>query len=168
MSGIHDSIDRSAYPWVSPRPGAARRRRARLTLLAWWNAPELDRHLAAGARPQTSAAMALRAQTITGSRSRKRLAAGLTGALRTADDAGPRISAAVRPDRREVLATRTVLCAIERRLRAPEPVAAHGMAMLQVLLTDGTGPLYRPTEPGILGSHLRAAAVALEPVHTWD
>jgi hypothetical protein len=31
------------------------------------------------------------------------------------------------------------------------------------LLTDGTSSLYRPTEPGALGSRLRAAAAALEP-----
>src|SRR5437016_6312392 len=29
-------------------------------------------------------------------------------------------------------------------------------------LTDGTSPLYQPAEPGALGSHLRAAAAALE------
>jgi hypothetical protein len=34
--------------------------------------------------------------------------------------------------------------------------------MLSVLLSDGTSPLYRPTEAGALGSRLRAAAASLE------
>ena len=56
-----------------------------------------------------------------------------------------------------------MLATLERRLRAPEPVSAQGIAMLESLLTDGASPLYLPTEPGELGSRLRAAAAALEP-----
>ncbi|HET7048210.1 MAG TPA: hypothetical protein VFI54_08090 [Solirubrobacteraceae bacterium] len=55
-----------------------------------------------------------------------------------------------------------MLATLDRRLRAPEPVTAHGVALLESLLTDGTSPLYHPAEPGALGSHLRAAAAALE------
>jgi hypothetical protein len=91
------------------------------------------------------------------------VAAGLT---RAADDAvaGPHaFSAAVRPDAREVVAARVVLATLDRRLRASEPVSARGVALLESLLTDGISPLYRPTEPGALGSRLRAAAAALEP-----
>jgi hypothetical protein len=62
-----------------------------------------------------------------------------------------------------MLSARTVIAALDQRLRAPEPVSAHGMALLLVLLTDGASPLYRPSEPGALGSRLRAAAAALEP-----
>ena len=83
--------------------------------------------------------------------------------LRSATDGAPGFTAAVRPHRREVLAARTVIETLERRLRAPEPVSARGMAMLGGLLTEGTSPLYRPDEPGALGSQLRAAAAALEP-----
>jgi hypothetical protein len=35
--------------------------------------------------------------------------------------------------------------------------------LLRVLLMDGSSALYRPSEPGALGSELRAAAAALEP-----
>jgi hypothetical protein len=69
----------------------------------------------------------------------------------------------VRPDRREIIAARTVLGVLERRLRAPEPVSPNGVAALRELLTDGNGPLYIGSEPGALGSRLRAAAAALEP-----
>jgi hypothetical protein len=42
------------------------------------------------------------------------------------------------------------------------------MAMLHVLLTKGTGPLYRRGEPGALGDQLRAAAAALQPENRRD
>ena len=91
------------------------------------------------------------------------LAEGLARAIRDAHATTPGFSAAVRPQRQEVLAARAVLGTLERRLRAPEPVTARGVALLQALLTEGTSPLYRPDEPGALGSQLRAAAAALEP-----
>ncbi len=83
--------------------------------------------------------------------------------LRSASDTGPGFTAAVPPHGPEVLAARTVIEALKRRLYAPEPVTARGMAMLGTLLTEATSPLYRPEEPGALGSLLRAAAAALEP-----
>ena len=88
--------------------------------------------------------------------------------LRSATDTAPGFTAAVRPHRREVLAARTVIETLARRLRAPAPVSARGMAILGGLLTDGTSPLYLPDEPGALGSQLRAAAAALEPASRWD
>lgn len=90
------------------------------------------------------------------------VAAGLAGAVREAEATTREISAAARPDQREVIAARTVLATLARRLRAPEPVTASGVALLESLLTDGTSPLYHPAEPGALGSQLRAAAAALE------
>ncbi len=113
--------------------------------------------------PQDSAVIGLRARTITARRSRERVAAGLMRALRSAEESSSGFSAAVRPHRREVVNARTVLAAVAQRLLTPEAVTAHGVAMLQVLLTDGESPLYRPSESGALGSRLRAAAAALEP-----
>jgi hypothetical protein len=52
--------------------------------------------------------------------------------------------------------------ALDRQLAA-EPLSAQGVALLELLLTDGPSSLYRPTELGALGSELRAAAAALEP-----
>jgi len=106
----------------------------------------------------------LRAQRITSRRGRTRVADGLARASRDAGEARAGFSAAVPPDQREVLAAATVLAAIDRRLRAPDPVTAEGMAQLLVLLTDGHSALYHRSEPGALGSRLRAAAAALEPV----
>lgn len=138
-------------------------RRLRLALRVGWHSAELDRRLAAGVSPWSSDELALRARRLISRRGRARLASGLTRAARDAQKGPPGFSAAARPDAREVLAARTVLDAIARRLGAREPVAPRGVAMLQELLTDGTSPLYRPGEKGALGSLLRAAAVALEP-----
>jgi hypothetical protein len=155
-----------SYSPVSLRRGGGRWRRVRLSLIARWRAGELDRQLAAGASPADSTLLAVRAERLTSRRFRERVAAGLTRAVRDAGACG--FSAAVRPHRHEVMAARTVLAALDRRLRGAEPVTAQGVALLEALLTDGTSALYLPTEPGALGSRLRAAAAALEPLGRDD
>jgi hypothetical protein len=156
-------LNRVSYPPLSLRQRGSRWRRLRLGVIARCQAGDLDRQLAAGASPDASALLAIRSQRLTGRRYRVRMAAGLARAVRDAQAIPHGVSAAVRPDAREVIAARTVITALDRRLRAAEPVAPQGVAMLGSLLTDGTSPLYRPAEPGDLGSQLRAAAAALEP-----
>lgn len=107
-------------------------RRTALACQARYRAPQLDRELAGGAESHRHAFVQQRAVRITRPRSRRRLAAGLAGVLRTRDDPSPRLNAAVSPDRREVLAARIVLVALEQRLPAPQPVRAPGMAMIHV------------------------------------
>ena len=161
-------LERISYPSLSLRPARSVWRRLRLALIAGWRAGELDRQLAAGASPSADALLAIRARRLTGRRHRARVAAGLARTVRDAEATTRGFSAAVRPDRREVIAARTVLATLERRLHGPEQVSARGVALLESLLTDGTSPLYRPAEPGALGSRLRAAAAALEPVALRD
>ena len=151
-----------SYPSLSIRRGGGRWRTYRLALIARWRAGELDRQLAAGASPAATALLAIRAGQLTGRRLRERVAAGLTRAVRDAERGACGFSAAARPDRHEVIAARTVLATLDRRLRGAEPVTAQGVALLELLLTDGTSPLYAPNEPGALGSRLRAAAAALD------
>jgi hypothetical protein len=139
-----------------------------LAVAVRWKAAQLDRELIARGTPRSSAALALHARRITGPRSRATIARGLARVLRSASDNRARFTAAIPPDRREVLAAQTVIETLERRLRLREPVTARGMAMLRELLTEAASPLYRPTEPGDLGSRLRAAAAALEPSDRWE
>ncbi len=160
--------ERLSYLPLPRRSGGGWWRRAGLRLTARWRAGELDRHLAAGVSPGASALLAIRSRRLTGRRFRRRIAAGLVRAVRDAERSTPGFSAAVRPDRREVADTRALLCNLERRLRSDVPVSPQGVALLESLLTDGTSPLYRPTEPGALGSRLRAAAAALEPLARHD
>jgi hypothetical protein len=139
----------------------ARRTSARLALTVWWRATELDRRLAAGENPRTSEALALRARRLTTPRSRARVARGLAGALRSSCSDHPRFTAAVRPSGPDVLDAEPTIAWLERRLRARGPVAAQGVAILRLLLIDGDGPLYRPTDPNALRAKLRAAATGL-------
>lgn len=143
------------------RPGSRRRAPARLLLTVWWRATELDRRLAAGADPWTSDALALRARRLTTSRTRARIARGLAGVLCSAGNDRPRFTAAVRPSGPGVLDAEPIIAWLERRLCAPGPVAAQGVAILRLLLIDGNGPLYQPSDPDALCTHLRAAANTL-------
>ncbi len=109
-------------------------------------ADSLDRRLAAGRAPETDALLALRAADLVRPAVRLRLAHGLQGILHEAAS----------PDRYR----RSILSAIARgnvrnaadlvatlieRLRSPYPVSACGMAKVNILLTDGAGPLYYPS-----------------------
>jgi len=146
-----------------PKRGRSRRPRLGLALTVAWRATELDRRLAAGEEPWVSDELALRARRLTTRRTREHVATGLAGALRSAGSGGAVFTAAVRPRSGDVLEARAVIASIERRLRAPGPVAARGVALIRLLLIDGNGPLYQPSDPGVLGSRLRAAAAALQP-----
>ena len=155
--------ERLSYFRLSLRSGGGWWQRARLLLVASWRAAELDHHLAAGVNPGATALLAIRSRRLTSRRFRRRVAGGLTRVVRDAEAITRGFTAAVRPDRREVLAARTLLATLDRRLRTDEPVSPQGVALLVSLLTDGNSPLYQPAEPGALGSRLRAAAAALDP-----
>jgi len=150
---------------VRPRGAQPKRRTRRprpgLALAVWWRGAELDRRLAAGEDPRADDALALRARRLTTARGRRHVADGLAGVLRSAGNGRPVFTAAVRSRSGELLEVDAVIATIERRLRAPEPVAAQGVAIVRSLLTDGNGPLYRDSDPDALGSRLRAAAAAL-------
>jgi hypothetical protein len=155
-------LNRSVAPWASLRSRVRRGRSIRLAILSRLQAGELDRQIAAGVDLRSSPLLATRARSLVRARRRNHLAAGLARGLKSAERGGQRLSTALAPDRREVLAARVVIGALERRLRSSEPVDPRGVAILQTLLTDGESALYRPSEAGALGSRLRAAAVALE------
>jgi hypothetical protein len=137
------------------------RRRARWALLARWHAETLDRALAAGVGPYAGALIAVRAEQLTTARSRRRLAAGLARVRRDAGDELSGCTAVVVPDRHEVAAAALEIAALEGRLLDGARVDAAGAAMLQLLLTDGSSPLYDPVGAGSLARHLRAIAGAL-------
>jgi hypothetical protein len=156
--------ERITQPPLSFRVPISPWHRLRLAFSVWWRAGELDRRLAAGAGADSSALLAMRAEKIIGPRGRLTVADGLSRALNRAQDGVPGFTAAIRPNGQEVLAAQVVISTLERRLRSDGEVRANGVAMLQLLLTEPASPLYLPAEPGALGSYLRAAAAALEPV----
>ena len=126
---------------------------------AWW----LDRALARGACPDTSAPLSLRAHRLIGLGSRRALASELRDVVQRAQrprhpfDNGARICSV------EVLSARDAIQALVDRLEGWEPVAPAGVAYVRVLLRDGVGPLYNDAYPGGLRGAVRTAMDALEP-----
>jgi hypothetical protein len=130
-------------------------------LWACLRAFRLDSDLAGGASPEASVPLALRAQMLVRMRHRRDLAAAVNRVLALAMQP----SAPSRP-RVPVCRDRVRECSEEfgdliRRLRAPGPVPAQGMAMVRVLLTDAAGPLYHRPNVGDLRAQVRDAADAL-------
>jgi len=119
----------------------------------------LDRALAAGVEPIDSPALAHRAARLTAPRMRRRAADGIERLLDAAVQApSPR---RVSPSRAAVAARAEALWETAGLLRSSSPVYARGMAILTVLLTDGTGPAYAESPNGAFAERLEAARVAL-------
>lgn len=145
--------------WCSPQangttpllaPGPAIRLRARLGRL------ELDRALAAGADPSASPLLAARAAQLVRRRTRQRLADGLEHIALTVDARRGRFRTP--PLRGAVRANRAELMELAATLRRARLVYARGMALLELILIDGTGPAY--TDPAGEGLARRLALVA--------
>jgi hypothetical protein len=61
-----------------------------------------------------------------------------------------------------VLAVEQDLRLLASRLQAPRPVAVAGIARVNLLLTDGTGPLYQYAETDALRAAVGDALTALD------
>lgn len=115
-------------------------------ILARGLAARLDRRLADGARPETSATLAARAMQLTAMGYRRDLAASLRKLLPAATH-----QLRVRACRERISGSAAELAELARRLAEPGPVPARGVAMVSRLLADGRGPLYHPACPDDLG-----------------
>jgi hypothetical protein len=117
-----------------------RRVRRRDRIVARLQARRLDVELARGADPEVDAALALRAAILTTPGRRRVLAAALKRIVASAGETPPgwQPSSA----RAAVAELESELLALERRLVAPGPVAARGVAEVRLLVTDGAGPLH--------------------------
>jgi len=131
-------------------------------LLAWLHAPRLDFALAAGASPDATVALALRAQMLVGARARRALAQAARRVLaEAAQPAAAHIPVPVCRDRVQDCAPE--LEDLIRRLLAPGPVSAQGIAQASALLTDATSPLYHRANRDNLRARVLSAAHALDP-----
>ena len=134
-------------------------------------ASRLDSDLAGGASPDATVALALRAQMLVRARTRRDVALGAQQILATATQvpaAGrAQVPAAGRPRvpvcRDRVRDSSEELGDLIRRLLAGGPVAARGVALASVLLSDGSGPLYRRSSADDLRARVREAVDALDP-----
>jgi hypothetical protein len=120
--------------FVARRPGMRDRLAARV------HARQLDHDLAAGADPETTPALALRARRLTAPPRRRQMADGYRRLPRKA--------------RGRLDCVGAELAQLADTLEAPGPVTATGAAQAWLLLTDGTGPLYNSRAP----AGVRAAA----------
>jgi hypothetical protein len=123
-------------------------------------ATALDRQLAAGATPEASVALALHAARVYGQTQRRLLARSLTRIAEASEPASARVGVPV--DRVAVERARDELEAVADRLNADGPVSVRGVALIRLLLADGSGPLYRTAPPELLRRELCSTLEALD------
>jgi hypothetical protein len=138
-------------------------------LLARCAVARLDRELAAGAGPESSASLAARAMQLTSVRFRRDLAASVQRILAAAG--GPPAvvtsrAAGGHPPRLPLCRARisqsaVPLATLAGCLASPGPVPVRGVAMVSRLLADGTGPLYSEACGDDLGDIIERATRAL-------
>jgi len=128
-------------------PGAALRALARTR---WFS---LDGRLIAGEDPAGSRLLAAQAARLTSPRRRELLAAALGGLLIAAEE-GPRI-ARVELSRSALLRNEPAVRALARRVDSREALYARGLARLERLLSDSTGPAWGGAAAWELAAELR-------------
>ncbi len=136
--------------------------------MARLRARRLDSDLAAGASPDSTVALALRARTLVRISARRDLARRAQRVLAVAAMQVP--GSSLVPVR--VCQDRVRDCSAEfgeliRGLLAACPVPARGVAKASVLLADASGPLYHRASADDLRARVRAAADALRPLSNW-
>jgi hypothetical protein len=130
--------------------------RIRDRLRARVRAFELDRALARGAPPDSSAALVWRAQALLRRRKRRELGDQIRRIVQSAREPSRALGVGVPISRRLLLAVEPELSLLAVRLLDDEPVEVQGIASSAVLLSDGLGPLYG--HGSAAAEELRAAA----------
>ena len=112
-------------------------------LLARLFAARYDRMLAVGVPAPAGSALAVHAARLTSVDEREAIALSLRRSLDDAGNRDARLSSRVPLNMPNITAARDRIDQVALRLHSPRPVAARGIARLRVLLSDGTGPMYR-------------------------
>jgi hypothetical protein len=120
---------------------------------------KLDRALIASADPAGSRLIAARTAQLGRRSTRARLADGLERLARSAD--APRGRSRILPSRAAVSRNRRDLLELAGTLRSDIPLYARGLAMLNVILTDGTGVTYSDHGGDALARQLACARATL-------
>ncbi len=131
----------------------------RARILARWRRASLDRALAHGEDPAASAALAARTTQLAAPPTRARIAAGLERMALEVE--APLAPFAVAPSRPAVRANRDALLDLAALLRLDRPLYARGIAMLRLVLVDGTGPAYTDRHGEALRRELDLARATL-------
>jgi hypothetical protein len=149
---------RLTRPWLECtqalfEPTLITRLRARMRRL------ELDHELAGGADPAASPLLAARAAQLVAAGARHRLAAALERFVLTAEAPPARVR--VLPRRHAVDANRQRMLELAARLRTSGLLYARGIAMLELVLIDGSGPAYTDARGEGLARQLELAGASL-------
>jgi hypothetical protein len=126
---------------------------------AWLRRRSLDRALSEGADPADAPYVAAHAARLTTRSTRGRVADALERLISAATE--PACLWGVLPSRKAVAANAEELRALAELLRGPSPVYAQGVAMLRILVTDGTGPVYTDRDGRALAARLFGARRAI-------
>lgn len=150
-------------PAARPTPG--------LRLRVLLHRHRIDEQLAEGSGRGRPAELALRASQLCERRSRSRLARGLRRIVaRTENPGNGWLRTAIPMHRPAVVQWREGLLGLAERLERPEAMSASAVARVQLLLCDGTGPLFNSGAPRSLGAALWWVADAWEQecsAHHW-
>jgi hypothetical protein len=119
----------------------------------------LDRALTDGADPAASPLIAARTAQLGRGSTRARIADGLERLALSADN--PRGRARILPSCAAILGNRSELLELAAMLRGDRPLYARGVAMLNVILTDGTGAAYTDRSGAALTRQLQIARASL-------
>jgi hypothetical protein len=122
-----------------------RRLSARLRADHW------DRELSRGASPDSSVERSLRAEQLARPAQRRVIAR----ALRRAVDGGM--------VRSRITTCQDVVLRLAARVESSQPISPRGLAMVHLLVTDGTGPLHYRGRPAELRQECLTALAALDP-----
>jgi hypothetical protein len=132
-------------------------------LLARALGASLDQQLAAGRSPESTRLLAARAQDIVSLPRRTSVAQSWGHLLRAARRAPTHLTPAVPLNVAAILAAEPAIRELMERLTAPLPVAAQGVAVATIPLTDATSPVYGRRTPDSLADLLDAAVIQLDP-----
>lgn len=158
---IHATGSLTPAALVSPAGAVLLRIRVRLA------APRLDARLAGGEDPAGDATLARRSHQLVSRLVRRRTAAAVQRLL-SGPPARVGFSASVPVSWKPVEIAQPALEQLVAALRARESVRPRGVALTRLLLTDGSGPLYRPVSPDALHESAREALFALGPDRAAD
>jgi hypothetical protein len=138
------AVDRRAARAFAPSPLAR--------VFARLRGRALDRALIDGADPAAGPQLAAHAARLTARSTRARVARTLERLSGTASEP-PRLWG-VLPSRRAIAANADELRALAVLLRGTSPLYAQGIAMLRILVSDGTGPVYTDPDGQVLAEQL--------------
>jgi hypothetical protein len=145
-----------------PHTARSRRREPRfLRGRVWLHRRELDRRLAHGVPPSSSAELEYRAEQLRSDRCRRSFAAGISRILEAAEEPPGPFTAAVPVHRAEVLDARAELDDLVDLLRFQGDLQVRGLALLEPFLTSGDSPLFHPSPEESLEHTVRRIRGAL-------